>query len=104
MPEGCSVAGGRYLAQAPPGWDGTSPRPVIVFLHGWRESAAYVLADKVVNAFAARHGAVLVAADGAGGGWSFQGSSSAARDDFAFLAAVAADVKSRFASIPGASS
>jgi polyhydroxybutyrate depolymerase len=90
------VADGTYRAAAPPGWDGTSPLPMVLWIHGYRQSSAEVTADqKLVDAVTSA-GVLLVAPDGAHGGWSFGNAPSRGRDDIAFLRAVVADAKTRF--------
>jgi polyhydroxybutyrate depolymerase len=98
---GCEIAGGRYLARAPAGWDGKAPLPVLVFYHGWRESAEYVMADAVITAFAARHKLLLIAPHGEGQTWSYPGSPSSRRDEFAFAQALFTDIARRFPVEPG---
>lgn len=93
---GCTVDGGRYLAHAPSGWDGRAPLPAIVYHHGWQESAEDVVADKVLTAFANRHGLLLVAPHGEGKTWSYPGAPGRHRDEFAFAGALLKDVKARF--------
>jgi polyhydroxybutyrate depolymerase len=95
-PPGCQLANGRYLALAPSGWDGTSRLPVVVFFHGWRESAEYVLTDRLLMDFAERHQVLLVAPHGEGNTWSYPGAPGKHRDEFVFAAALVADVKARF--------
>jgi polyhydroxybutyrate depolymerase len=97
---GCSVAGGRYMALAPRGWDGTAPLPVLVFYHGWRESAEYVIDEPVLSAFAHDKKVLLIAPHGEGNTWSYPGAPGKHRDEIAFAEALAADVKVRFAVSP----
>lgn len=93
---GCAIAGGRYLASAPPGWDGRTALPVLVFFHGWRESAEYVVQDPPLRALVEKHGVLLIAPHGEGNTWSYSGAPGKHRDEFAFIAALVADVKARF--------
>lgn len=93
---GCEVAGGRYRALAPSGWDGVTPLPVLVFFHGWRESAEYVVNDPPLQRFVERHRVLLIAPHGEGNTWSYPGAPGRHRDEFAFAAALASDVKARF--------
>jgi polyhydroxybutyrate depolymerase len=95
-PPGCIVDGGRYLALTPSGWDGTSPLPVMVFFHGWRESAEYVVKDPLLSDFATRRNILLIAPHGEGNTWSYPGAPGKHRDEFAFVSALAADIKARF--------
>ncbi len=93
---GCSIAGGRYMALAPPGWDGREALPVLVFFHGWRESAEYVVADPPLKAFVEARRILLIAPHGEGNTWSYPGAPGKHRDEFAFAADLAKDVKARF--------
>jgi polyhydroxybutyrate depolymerase len=92
----CLVAGGEYMAELPPGWDGRKPLPALVHFHGFRESASDIMAREDVKAFAAKAGLLLIIPQGAGQTWSHTGSPSQNRDEFAFVAAVLADAKARW--------
>jgi len=93
---GCAIAGGRYLALAPSGWDGRSALPVLVFFQIWRESAKYVVLDPPLRALVDQRGVLLVAPHGEGNTWSYFGAPGKHRDESAFIAALVADVKARF--------
>lgn len=93
---GCVVAGGTYRVHAPPGWDGRQPLPVLMHFHGYRETAAEILAWPDLRAFAGRHGILLVAPQGEGNTWSHPGSPATFRDEFAFIDAVLADLDARY--------
>lgn len=93
---GCEVANGRYMALAPADWDSVTPLPVLVFFHGWRESAEYVVNDPPLKAFVQRHKVLLIAPHGEGNTWSYPGAPGKYRDEFAFAAVLTADVKARF--------
>ncbi len=67
-----------------------------MFFHGWRESAASVLADPVVSAFADAQGLLLVAPQGEGMTWSYPGSPGRHRDEFVFVGQLLADLPQRF--------
>ncbi len=97
---GCELPSGRYLALAPSSWDGRTPLPALVFFHGWRESAEYVVADAPIRAFAERHKVLVIAPHGEGNTWSYPGAPGRHRDEFAFAAELARDVKARFAVDP----
>jgi polyhydroxybutyrate depolymerase len=92
----CQIATGQYLARAPAGWNGADPLTVVVFFHGWRETAESVLADPVVTTFAETQRLLLVAPTGAGMTWSYPGSPGRHRDEFAFVAQLLADLPQRF--------
>ncbi len=97
---GCTLPTGRYRALAPSGWDGAAALPVLVFFHGWRESAEYVVNDTLLKAFAERHKVLLIAPHGEGNTWSYPGAPGRHRDEFAFAADLVRDVKARFAVDP----
>jgi polyhydroxybutyrate depolymerase len=92
----CEVAGGRYLALAPPGWDGTRPIAATIFFHGWQSSAEAFATDAPFIAAFAREDVLLVLPDGVNKTWAHQGSPSRARDEIAFMDAVRADLLARF--------
>jgi polyhydroxybutyrate depolymerase len=92
----CEVAGGRYLALPPPGWNGSAPLAATLFFHGWRSSAATFAQDPAFTAAFAAEGVLLVLPDGLNGTWAHQGSPSTARDELAFLDAVRADLLARW--------
>jgi polyhydroxybutyrate depolymerase len=93
---GCSVAGGRYMALTPNGWDGKTPLRVLVFYHGWRESAEFTINEPNLAAFAHEQNVLLIAPHGMGNTWSYPGAPGKHRDEFAFTEALVADVKARF--------
>jgi len=96
----CEVAGGRYRVAVPPGWDGRTPLPAVVFLHGFGGSGADALVHLGLAEAAARRGVLVAAPDGSPDGdrrgWSFPGGPPRGRDDAAFLAAVGEDLARRF--------
>lgn len=96
-PDGrCIVEAGYYRAYPPKGWDGRSPLPLVIHFHGYRESAADILARDDLRAFADRRGVLLVAPQGEGDTWSHPGSPARFRDEFRFMGAVMADLARRF--------
>ena len=94
--EPCHVAGGSYHAVPPPGWNGTTPLPVLLYYHGYRQSGAEVIGNPDVAGPAATAGVLLVAPNGIGGSWAHVGSPSSARDEMAFLDTMLADLERRF--------
>lgn len=91
----CPVAQGSYRMRAPPGWDGRTALPVLVFFHGFKGSAAATMRDRGLGAVLAGRGILLVAPDGLDGSWSFRGAPAHARDDLAYTRAVLDDVATR---------
>jgi polyhydroxybutyrate depolymerase len=94
--QACLIASGEYMAYAPPGWDGKSPLPALVHFHGFRESAADIMARADIRDFAASAGLLLIVPQGAGESWSHPGSPTQRRDEFAFLHDMLADVRQRW--------
>lgn len=90
------LATGTYRAITPPGWDGRTPLPMVLYLHGYNQSSEDVIGDADLVDAVTGSGALLVAPDGLGRTWSHVGSPSQARDDLAFLHAVVADARSRW--------
>ncbi|MBN9083805.1 MAG: hypothetical protein J0I16_20040 [Rhizobiales bacterium] len=92
----CVVDGGSYLVRPPAHWDGKSVLPAVFYFHGYGDSAASTIADIYMKPPLDKAGILLVAMDGEDHSWSFPGKISGHRDDFAYVAAVVADVKKRF--------
>jgi polyhydroxybutyrate depolymerase len=91
-----TIADGTYRAMTPPDWDGKTKLPMVLYLHGYRQSSEEVTADgKLVDAVTDA-GVLLIVPDGAHGGWTFANAPGSGRDDVAFLASVIADAKTRF--------
>ncbi len=92
----CTVSGGSYLVHTPSGWDGKAALPVLMFFHGYRQSAADFLDDAGMRGLADERGVLLVGPQGAEQTWSFPGAPSRARDDLAFVQTVLDDLVARF--------
>ena len=94
----CTVEGGYYLASPPPGWDGTSPLPVIVYFHGWNGSPEGTFRNRAMLNAAHKRGALFVAPCARTGYWRQIGAGRAegGRDEHAFITAVMADLEDRF--------
>lgn len=92
----CSASDGTYLVRLPDGWRDDTRLPLLLFLHGYRGSAAAILQDPAIAPVASRAGMLLVAPEGRDATWSHTGSPSRARDDVAFLRAVIADASHRW--------
>jgi polyhydroxybutyrate depolymerase len=93
---GCEVEGGSYRIVLPPGLQTDRPVAAIMYFHGYQSSASQMVADEALLALAGKLGVALIAPDGLGRSWSFPGSPSRARDEFAYVARVLDDVASRF--------
>lgn len=96
----CEVAGGRYLALPPLGWDGRQPLPATIFFHGWQSDAEAFAWDPSFTAAFNREGVMLILPDGIDKTWAHQGSPSQARDEIAFMDAVRADMLARWPIAP----
>lgn len=91
------VANGTYRAAAPVGWDGITPLPLVLYIHGYGQSSADVMADRPLVEAVTGSGALLVVPDGLNHTWSFVGSpNEGARDEITFLRDVVADAKRRW--------
>lgn len=88
---------GEYRVREPsaPGPKPQAGRPALVFIHGWRSNAAAIVSNKGLRAFADEIGAVLIAPEGLRMTWSYPGSPSDARDEFAYFDALRRDAIER---------
>jgi polyhydroxybutyrate depolymerase len=91
-----AVANGTYRVVEPPGWDGKSPVPLVLYLHGYGQSSGDIVGDADLVAAVTSLGALLVVPDGLNRGWSHVGAPRRDRDDLGFLHAVVADAEARF--------
>jgi polyhydroxybutyrate depolymerase len=91
-----SVDGGTYRVVAPPGWDGKSALPLVLFLHGYGQTSAEIVATPDLPGAVTSLGALLVVPDGLNRAWSHAGGPRHDRDDIAFLRDVVADAKRRW--------
>ncbi|MCR9176061.1 MAG: polyhydroxybutyrate depolymerase [Alphaproteobacteria bacterium] len=90
------VSSGAYHAVTPPGWDGTSPLPVVVFFHGYGQTGQVVATnDRLTGPFGA-NGVLLIAPTGLQKSWGHVGSPRRLRDENAFVDEILADVKGRY--------
>ena len=94
----CEVEEGYYLAAPPPGWDGASPLPLIVYFHGWNGSPEGAFRNKAMLNAAHKRGALFVAPFARTGYWRQIGEGRAeyGRDEAAFARAVAEDIRKRW--------
>lgn len=82
---------GEYLFVPPP--DGApQPAPAIIFLHGWRATAAAMTKNQSLLDAAREAGAALVLPQGEGMTWSYPGSPAHFRDEFRFFEALRQDL------------
>lgn len=96
----CALGGRGYRVALPEG----PPRGAIVFVHGYRGTAAGAMANKALTGLAGELGVALVAAQAAGPEWNIPGVPSVdARegvDELAYFDALAADLQARFGIAP----
>lgn len=92
----CMVEGGEYRIALPPSAVGGQKTGAIVFFHGYRGSAEGVMANKGLMQMAKTLGVALISPHGDSRTWSFPGSPSQRRDEFAFVEAVMTDALGRF--------
>jgi polyhydroxybutyrate depolymerase len=90
------LTSGTYRVAVPPGWDGKSRLPLLLYMHGYSQTSADVMGDGELVAAVVGSGVLLVVPDGLDRTWSHVGSPSHARDDLAFLHAVVADARKRW--------
>ena len=96
VPPLVTLPDGTYRAAPPPFWDGKRKLPLVLYLHGFREDSALIMArDDLVEA-ATGLGALFVVPDGMNHGWSHEGAPRHDRDDIAFLHEVLADAEKRY--------
>lgn len=91
-----TLGDGTYRAVAPPGWDGKSAVPLVLYLHGYGQSSGDITGDAELVAAVTSLGALLVVPDGVGHAWSHVGAPRHQRDDLAFLHGVVADAERRW--------
>ena len=91
-----AVANGTYRAVAPPAWDGKSPVPLLLYLHGYGQSSGEIVGDPDLVGAVTSLGALLVVPDGLNHAWSHVGAPRRERDDLAFLHAVVDDAEKRW--------
>ncbi len=96
----CVIETGDYHMMTPPGWDGTSPLPALVWFHGHNSKASSIFRSGGLRSDFVNEGYALIAPNGAKRGGSNTQSwpgriTSTGRDDVAFTLAVLEDAKTR---------
>ena len=94
----CDVEAGYYIAAAPPGWDGTSALPVVVYFHGWNGSPEGAFRNRAMVDAVHRRGALFVAPWARLGYWRQigVGRAEAGRDELAYTRRIMADLARRW--------
>ncbi|AXS39352.1 polyhydroxybutyrate depolymerase [Breoghania sp. L-A4] len=87
----CIVPDGTYRIRMPESWNGQSQVGAIVFLHGWKGTAAGEMRNGHLAKVVSDMGLALIAPQGAEKSWSFPGSPRQRRDDIAFMNSVLDD-------------
>lgn len=96
----CAVEGGAYFALPPADWEG-GPLPMAMLLHGYSSTPEGIFDKADLAEVLSERGYLFVAPEGIDRTWTLPGSPEAerepdARDDMAFLRAVAADAAARW--------
>jgi polyhydroxybutyrate depolymerase len=88
-----SLPDGTYRSVVPPGWDGMSRLPMLLYMHGYGQSSGEVTGTDDLVASVTSLGVLFVVPDGVAHGWSHVGAPRHNRDDLAFLHEVVADAE-----------
>jgi polyhydroxybutyrate depolymerase len=91
----CAVPNGEYLMRLPPGWDGATRLPVILYFSGAGIAAKDSWGDEGLRKAADSNHALIVFADGENRNWSYPGKMRGVRDDFKYADDVLDDVERR---------
>ncbi|MEK0082697.1 alpha/beta hydrolase family esterase [Benzoatithermus flavus] len=97
----CAIPGGGYYALPPPGWNGDTPLPTMIFFHGYGMKALELAQDPDFTRPFAMAGVLLVLPDSLGPGWGRDRPTPRGRDEIAFSDALRADLVHRFHADPG---
>ena len=101
----CEIAGGYYLAAPPPGWDGVSKLPVVVYFHGWNGTPEGTFRNRAMVNAVHRPGALFVVPWAGRRYWrtTRAGRAAAGRDARAAVASLIACLRARWPRDPGRS-
>jgi polyhydroxybutyrate depolymerase len=91
----CILADGASYRFHAPAAVASGAWPVMLYFHGWQQTAADAMADQGLVKAVAATGSVFVAINGLGKTWTYPGSPSQARDDVAVTFAVLEDLARR---------
>ncbi|WP_208979357.1 alpha/beta hydrolase family esterase [Pseudovibrio axinellae] len=92
----CQVESGEYYIALPDKPADVGQIGAIIYLHGWKGKASQAVNNKALRRLANELGVALVVPQGVGGSWSYPGSPSQDRDEFAFFDEMLSDVSDRF--------
>lgn len=91
----CTIGEGSYRYRLPENADAAKKLPAVIFLHGWQATAQGVMANGKLRKELDSLGVALVAVQGMNKTWSYPGSPSQWRDEFAFFDALRMDILTR---------
>ncbi|OZA18268.1 MAG: hypothetical protein B7Y02_01815 [Rhodobacterales bacterium 17-64-5] len=98
--EPCVVGDRQYLIKMPPGQEGEALVPALIFLHGYKGSAAGSMRWQALQDAAASVGAALIVPESKGDAWSMDNAPAGEGDgdasELAFFDAMKLDVTTRF--------
>lgn len=102
--EPCLLGDRQYHIEMPPGHDGSTPVPAMIFLHGYKGTALGSMKWQALRDAAASVGAALIVPQSKGDAWSMDNApenfSGGNDPGLAFFDALKADVTTRFAVDP----
>jgi polyhydroxybutyrate depolymerase len=102
--DACALGDRRYFITMPPGHDGTTPVPAMIFLHGYKGNGLGSMKWKALQAAAFKVGAALITPESKGDAWSMNNSPEdfpgGEAEELAYFDALKADVTTRFAVDP----
>ncbi|MFT5684865.1 MAG: polyhydroxybutyrate depolymerase [Myxococcota bacterium] len=83
----CAIDEGDYEAWLPADWDGTSPLPAFLYIHGYGGSPAQLSGDDAAMASLSEAGMLVLIPESSNGSWDVR-LSSETRDDLGFFIAI----------------
>ena len=97
----CIIGERTYRIRMPAGHDGVTPAGAILFMHGYRGTAAGTMRNKSLGKAVSGLGRALIAPKSAKADWTIPGAPHQGGDEFAYFDALVEDVTSRFPIDPG---
>ncbi|MDJ0945368.1 MAG: hypothetical protein QNJ30_18010 [Kiloniellales bacterium] len=96
----CRLGERTYRIRMPAGHDGSSPVGAIMYMHGYRGTAAAIMRNKALGKAVSKLGLALVAPKSLGDDWSIPNAPREYTDDFAFFDRLLEEITARFAIDP----